>query len=751
MKGVFIHMSHEILVMKQQLEEKEKEFNGTDFMWGPSLLTHPQYISAPRDIMFTSNLKHKVSMVKPETPLLYTNYENIVGNMSSGIIRAKSRRVVTHKVSKFSGDKVDHMYTLFLYDEEEDKYHVVHKKNVEDLTEKFGFGYNTDNMDSKNIGDAFEKDEVVLQSTSYDEYGNYSYGVNATFMYLISNDTIEDAAVISKSFAQKAVSKEVEVIPISINDNDIPVNLFGQNGEYKGFPDIGESTPNVIFARRRLNTKELLHSIKIDNITEPDDKSDTIFYCKGRVTDINIYCNKAPEEMEVNKINAQLFKYVDMQQEYYQNIKGVCEEILDSGSKYSVDITHLYQRAKDILDPEVKWKIDREKAFSNLILEITVERDVKAEVGQKLTGRDGNKGVTSVVREDEDMPILENGKRVDIIFNTLGVINRLNPMQLYEQSITFIMARTAERMGELLKDGSPEDAIDLMVRMVGHFNTVQATKIREFVDKLDSASKVQLINEAMSEGIAINIPPMVWDKSLFSTVRDTYLAEPWIGPYKAYIKKFGRMIEMKNDLHVGQMYIMKLKQTATKGLSVRSTGHISQRGLPEKVKRDSRELYSKTPIRIGGDENNNMNIGVSSDFINMLHTYYRSSVHGRKLLAQLLGVKTEEIDASELTEEMLSDRNVEILEAFSKVLGFRMSFTEPDKTVYLVENKTERLHTLLNGDHVICTEEEAIKLDIRHLIEMDHKEREDMEFIDSVAYDAQLTEEVNRRYEALGK
>lgn len=50
----------------------------------------------------------------------------------------------------------------------------------------------------------------------------------------------------------------------------------------------------------------------------------------------------------------------------------------------------------------------------------------KVQVGDKLAGRHGNKGVISQIRPVQDMPHLEDGTPVDIILNPLGVVFRMN-------------------------------------------------------------------------------------------------------------------------------------------------------------------------------------------------------------------------------------------------------------------------------------------------------------------------------------
>ena len=83
------------------------------------------------------------------------------------------------------------------------------------LTEKFGFAYKNKVIDTKDVGDIIEKDEVLYSTTSYDDDLNYMYGTNVKVMYSIDNQTIEDAIKVSESFAKRMVSKEVETVRVS--------------------------------------------------------------------------------------------------------------------------------------------------------------------------------------------------------------------------------------------------------------------------------------------------------------------------------------------------------------------------------------------------------------------------------------------------------------------------------------------------------------------------------------------------------
>ena len=61
----------------------------------------------------------------------------------------------------------------------------------------------------------------------------------------------------------------------------------------------------------------------------------------------------------------------------------------------------------------------------------------KLQVGDKIAGRHGNKGIISRVLPHQDMPFLSDGTPIDIILNPLGVPSRMNVGQLYECLLGF--------------------------------------------------------------------------------------------------------------------------------------------------------------------------------------------------------------------------------------------------------------------------------------------------------------------------
>src|SRR5947208_16822509 len=63
----------------------------------------------------------------------------------------------------------------------------------------------------------------------------------------------------------------------------------------------------------------------------------------------------------------------------------------------------------------------------------------RLQVGDKMAGRHGNKGVLSRILPEEDMPHLEDGTPVDVVLNPLGVPSRMNVGQILETHLGWAM------------------------------------------------------------------------------------------------------------------------------------------------------------------------------------------------------------------------------------------------------------------------------------------------------------------------
>ena len=83
----------------------------------------------------------------------------------------------------------------------------------------------------------------------------------------------------------------------------------------------------------------------------------------------------------------------------------------------------------------------------------------KLQVGDKMAGRHGNKGVVSTIVPEEDMPFMESGQPIELILNPLGVPSRMNVGQILETNLGMAAKAVGEHMATPVFDGAREDEV----------------------------------------------------------------------------------------------------------------------------------------------------------------------------------------------------------------------------------------------------------------------------------------------------
>jgi DNA-directed RNA polymerase subunit beta len=91
----------------------------------------------------------------------------------------------------------------------------------------------------------------------------------------------------------------------------------------------------------------------------------------------------------------------------------------------------------------------------------------KLQVGDKLAGRHGNKGIVSRIVRSEDMPFLEDGTPVDIVLNPLGVPSRMNLGQIFETVLGWAGQKLGMKFSTPIFDGATKDEIEEYIQKSG--------------------------------------------------------------------------------------------------------------------------------------------------------------------------------------------------------------------------------------------------------------------------------------------
>ena len=101
------------------------------------------------------------------------------------------------------------------------------------------------------------------------------------------------------------------------------------------------------------------------------------------------------------------------------------------------------------------------------LAKVYVAKKRKLQVGDKMAGRHGNKGVVAKIVPEEDMPFLEDGTPVDICLNPLGVPSRMNLGQIFETLLGWAGDKLGETYATPAFDGASMDDIAAKLREAG--------------------------------------------------------------------------------------------------------------------------------------------------------------------------------------------------------------------------------------------------------------------------------------------
>ena len=191
------------------------------------------------------------------------------------------------------------------------------------------------------------------------------------------------------------------------------------------------------------------------------------------------------------------------------------------------------------------------------------------QVGDKMAGRHGNKGVISRVAPVEDMPHLADGTRVDVVLNPLGVPSRMNVGQVLEVHLGWAAKGLGYKIGSLL-DQHRKDTVKQIRKMLNDiYNSYGKTEeIKSFSDN----EILELANN-LRAGVPMATPVFdgIKEEDIKSLLKMADLPES--GQIKLFDGRTGDAFD--RDVTVGYMYMLKLNHLVDEKMHARSTGPYS--------------------------------------------------------------------------------------------------------------------------------------------------------------------------------
>lgn len=655
---------------EKEIKSRIKELDSMEDVLAIGSLTMASYASSARSAMLTQHLVQALVPNNPEVPGVTTGYEHMFGEFSSSYKKTDKRLSVIKKIKKYD----DHIYTLLVQDKN-GEFDIIERNEVKHLAESYGYRYNNEVIDSLKQGDKISKDMILYKSPCLDEYGNYRYGVNAKCVYVVSQETIEDAIVVSESFAKKLSTTKVDTCTVMLNDNDLFLNVYGNNEDYKAFPDIGEKMKNSVLCATRKKNKTLDQLNMKNSALRKLFPNDDIYQFQDNyyVADIQIWSNKPYEEIPDIPAYKQFRKYYKLTIDYYTEIYNIFGKIINTpGAKYTKEFSRLYAKARDFLDPTCKYAED-EKIFSNAIIEFSVYKSVKLFRGCKLCGRYGNKSVISKVISDKEMGRTEDGITPDIRIDALGVLGRLNSGQCMEQELNWIAELVRQQIAQ--KDDMDKQ-FKLLFKFIKLVNRDQYNELYDYVESLSKDEKKSFIQEIIDDRIYIMQSP------IYSITGDEMLElYKEFEPKKVkmiYTDIYGRETETIREMIVADEYFLRLKQEPISKTSVRSKSLINPRSfMPIKSTKASKKkaILPDQCNKIGEQELNILMLSNDSDALDYFYRSSSSSVEGRRTTTLF----TEDPkNGFIINMETKNSRSVDMLNAYLKAMGYALEIEYED-------------------------------------------------------------------------
>lgn len=649
--------------------------------------------------MYSNHINQTVHLVESEFPKVFTGFENQIGEYSIAYKKAPSDATIVGKVWKNPM-----VYTLVLQ-YRDGTYDVVDIHSAVNICEEYGYRLN-DCVADKEVGDTIGEDEFIYKSDNYDDQGNWSYGRNMKATYLtMLNLTYEDGFVCSESAAKKLTSYKVEKTLISVNTNDILLNIYSDDNDeydfgYHSIPKVGEHTKDhILVAARREEAQNIFYNFQQERIKQIDPNDQIYYTCGGIVSDINIYCNVPLSKLaeRTDEFSQEVYYLYQQQYDYYKELAEILDTIVHplteeeylamlspeekqeyykekkeygiyyvrktprskNPNKYTDELSYKWKFAHEYIDERISWRSDG-KRYDNFKIEFVILKENPLSVGCKCTGRYGNKGVCAAILPDDAMPYdPESGVRAEICLNPLGIVNRNNPAQIYEQYLNFIADRVLE---EMKKCDSYREMREIYLEFLKYVSPLQYEWVDLKFIMMNGSQQQEFIDDILEHGIYIHQPPFVGNAQL-DDLANLFKDHPeWVRKYKCE--------GIDRELVIGDLYFLRLKHESSNKLSVRSKGMLNIKNMPSKspLKKEKKALYNDNPLRFGEMEQMYMEITKRPDLVSKLLRSYSTSTEDRQNLVELLvsakdpmNISIPEPSGKTITRQML-DNYLAVLE-----------------------------------------------------------------------------------------
>ncbi|MFA5248301.1 MAG: DNA-directed RNA polymerase subunit beta [Patescibacteria group bacterium] len=278
-----------------------------------------------------------------------------------------------------------------------------------------------------NLGDKIKKGQVISDGPVIDN-GELALGKNVLVAFMVWDGfNYEDAIIVSEKMVSKDsyTSIYIENYTVDVRDTKLGPEL------------ITNDIPNI--------SEEKLKNLDEDGV-------------------IRVGAEVSSGDILVGKITPKGETELSAEEKLLRVIFGEKAKDVRDSSLYLEHGEH-----GKVVDIKYFSRDEGDKLSAGIIrsVQVSVANLRKVQVGDKMAGRYGNKGVISRIVPIEDMPYMEDGTPIDIILSPLGIISRMNLGQTFETHLSFAAKKLGYKVATPALNGMNEDQIREALKEAG--------------------------------------------------------------------------------------------------------------------------------------------------------------------------------------------------------------------------------------------------------------------------------------------
>ena len=370
-----------------------------------------EHDDATRALMGANMQRQSVPLLRSEAPFIGTGVEYIAAKDSGAVIVAKADGVV---------DYVDAKKIVI--------------KNALDKDVYFLANYELSNAGTcqhhrpiVRCGDVVKRGQVIADGQSTDK-GELALGKNVVVAFMTFNGyNYEDAVILNENLVKDDAYTSLHMEDYQMQCRD---TKLGPEEITRDIPNVSEE------ARKNLDENGI---VMIGTEVKEGD------ILVGKVTPKGM-AELTSEEKLLHAIFG----------EKTREVRDTSLRVPHGGDGIVHDVK-IYSRKEN----------DELPAGVSKVIRIYIIQKRKIQVGDKMSGRHGNKGVISLILPQEDMPFLPDGTPVDIMLNPMGVPSRMNIGQILELHLGYAAKKLGVHVATPVFDGAKTDDIKAMMEEAG--------------------------------------------------------------------------------------------------------------------------------------------------------------------------------------------------------------------------------------------------------------------------------------------